>query len=180
MGFRRVVVGQSEEGKAVIVSDEHVESLNLGRGSPVDLLWALEADPVVPNDGSIPELGQWFPEPGRMRVSTLIKMPAGQQLPAEPGGDRGSQLGLSATYETTDPGMHKSQTINVNMILSGEMWLELDDGAVKHLHPGDVVIQNGIRHRWSNRTDQPTTLFGVGIGARLIHPPLSDDVGTSD
>jgi hypothetical protein len=43
--------------------------------------------------------------------------------------------------------------------------LELDDGASVHLHPGDTVVQNGTRHRWSNPGDEPATLAVFICGA---------------
>jgi hypothetical protein len=34
-----------------------------------------------------------------------------------------------------------------------------------HLAPGDMVVQNGTRHAWRNKTDQPTTMAFVLVGA---------------
>jgi quercetin dioxygenase-like cupin family protein len=51
-------------------------------------------------------------------------------------------------------------------VLSGELWLELDDGQEVHLQPGDTVIQNGTRHAWHNRSDQTTTILTAIVGAR--------------
>ena len=39
--------------------------------------------------------------------------------------------------------MHTTSTIDFEYIVSGEVWLELDDGAAVHLRPGDTVVQNG-------------------------------------
>ena len=46
--------------------------------------------------------------------------------------------------------MHASVTVDVGVILSGKVDLEVDDGVVTHLNARDVVIQNGTRHKWSN------------------------------
>jgi hypothetical protein len=43
--------------------------------------------------------------------------------------------------------------------------LELDDGAEVSLSPGDVVVQNGTRHRWRVAGDVPATLAAFIIGA---------------
>ena len=45
------------------------------------------------------------------------------------------------------------------------MHLELDDGASKKLAPRDVVIQNGTRHAWRNRSSKPATMLFVLVGA---------------
>jgi quercetin dioxygenase-like cupin family protein len=50
-------------------------------------------------------------------------------------------------------------------VLSGEVWLELDDGAEVHLQPGDCVIQNGTRHAWRNRSQQPCVIAVALVGA---------------
>ena len=54
--------------------------------------------------------------------------------------------------------MHTTDTIDFEVILSGEMILELDDGAETVLHPGDTVVQNGTRHRWGNRGNEPAVM----------------------
>jgi len=68
--------------------------------------------------------------------------------------------------EPDHPGMHTTDTVDYDVVLSGEVWLELDDGAEVHLKPGDCVVQNGTRHAWHNKTDQPCTLAVVLVGAR--------------
>jgi quercetin dioxygenase-like cupin family protein len=52
------------------------------------------------------------------------------------------------------------------VIVSGELWLELDDGELRHLRAGDIVIQNGTRHAWRNRSDSPAVMLAVLVGAR--------------
>jgi quercetin dioxygenase-like cupin family protein len=61
--------------------------------------------------------------------------------------------------------MHTSDTVDVGIVMSGELWLELDDGAERHLTAGDVVIQNGTRHRWQNRSSEPCVMTFVLVGA---------------
>jgi mannose-6-phosphate isomerase-like protein (cupin superfamily) len=42
---------------------------------------------------------------------------------------------------------------------------ELDNGAEVTLKPGDIVVQNGTRHRWHNRGDTVARLLSVTVGA---------------
>ena len=65
------------------------------------------------------------------------------------------------------PGMHTTDTIDFEVILSGEVWLELDDGEEVHLREGDTFVQNGTRHRWFNRGKVPAKIAVVLIGG---HP----------
>ena len=67
--------------------------------------------------------------------------------------------------EPDHPGMHTTDTVDLDIVLSGEVWLELDDGAEVHLQAGDCVIQNGTRHVWHNRTEEPARMFAALIGA---------------
>jgi uncharacterized cupin superfamily protein len=46
--------------------------------------------------------------------------------------------------------------------------LELDDGAEVLLSPGDVVVQNGTRHRWRVVGDVPATMAAFIIGAHRL------------
>ena len=62
--------------------------------------------------------------------------------------------------------MHTSDTIDFEYVLSGEVWLELDDGKEVHLRAGDTVVQNGTRHAWRNKGTEPCRLVFCLIGAR--------------
>jgi mannose-6-phosphate isomerase-like protein (cupin superfamily) len=73
--------------------------------------------------------------------------------------------GLAAHLEPDNPGMHTTATVDYEYIVSGSVVLELDDGVEVELHAGDTVVQNGTRHAWRNRTDEPCLLVVVLIGA---------------
>jgi quercetin dioxygenase-like cupin family protein len=63
-------------------------------------------------------------------------------------------------------GFHRTDTTDFGVLLSGNMALELDDGAGVVLSPGDVLIENGTRHRWRVVGDVPATLASFIVGAR--------------
>lgn len=164
MAFRRVITGH-DNGKAVIVADEQVDSITAG-GFSYDAMWSIDGESVVPNDGSIPR-GTFFPTVGGARVITWVAQPAGVAAPAVTVEEmEAAAPGLAAHMEPDHPGMHTTDTIDVDVILSGELWMELDDGVTTHLHAGDVVVQNGTRHRWENRSSSPTVVLSVMVGAR--------------
>jgi uncharacterized cupin superfamily protein len=51
------------------------------------------------------------------------------------------------------------------VVLSGEIWAVLDDGEVL-LRAGDVLVQRGTNHAWSNRTEKPCVIAFVLVAAK--------------
>jgi mannose-6-phosphate isomerase-like protein (cupin superfamily) len=62
--------------------------------------------------------------------------------------------------------MHTTDTIDYDIILSGEIWMEVDDGVEVHLKAGDCVIQNGTRHAWRNKGTKNCIMASILIGAK--------------
>ena len=73
--------------------------------------------------------------------------------------------GMAEHLEIDHPGMHTTDTIDFEFVVSGEVWLELDDGKEVHLRAGDTVVQNGTRHAWLNKGTEPCRLVVCLIGA---------------
>ena len=64
---------------------------------------------------------------------------------------------------TGEPVWQTTETVDYNILLSGELVLMVDAGEVT-LHPGDVVVQRNTAHAWRNPTKTPSAL-GRGAGA---------------
>jgi mannose-6-phosphate isomerase-like protein (cupin superfamily) len=62
------------------------------------------------------------------------------------------------------PAMHRTDTVDFAVVLKGEVVLILDEGEVA-LEAGDVVIQRGTNHAWSNRSAAPCLFACVLIDA---------------
>jgi quercetin dioxygenase-like cupin family protein len=73
--------------------------------------------------------------------------------------------GMAEVLETDNPGMHTTDTVDFDVILSGEIYLELDDGAEVLLKAGDCVVQNGTRHAWRNRSSENCVIAVTLVGA---------------
>jgi quercetin dioxygenase-like cupin family protein len=58
--------------------------------------------------------------------------------------------------------MHKTKTIDYAIVLSGEIYMVLDESEVL-VKAGDTIIQRGTNHAWSNRSDQPCVVAFVLI-----------------
>jgi len=74
--------------------------------------------------------------------------------------------GLTDHFEPGDSGLHATPTTDYVLMLTGELWLELDLGREKLVRAGDIVIQSGTRHSWHNRTEVPARFAIVQVGGR--------------
>jgi hypothetical protein len=172
MNIRRVVTG-THDGKSVFVSDGPVEpaTVALMPGLEFHSLWGADQPVALPTNGTRPEAPRYFPPVGgfRFQVVTIPPEPPGGAPPVDPAratAEVEEKLpGLLAHMEPDSPGMHTTDTIDWDFVLSGEIFLELDDGAEVHLHAGDCVIQNGTRHAWHNRSSEPCVLAVALVGA---------------
>lgn len=50
--------------------------------------------------------------------------------------------------------MHRTDTVDYIVVMSGEMDMELETGTL-HLHAGDVIVQRGTLHNWVNNGTAP-------------------------
>ena len=65
------------------------------------------------------------------------------------------------------PGFHKTDTIDYAIVLKGEIWALMDEGETL-LRQGDVLVQRGTNHAWSNRTEENAVLAFVLIDAKPV------------
>ncbi len=74
----------------------------------------------------------------------------------------------ASTYkpDSPHPYMQKMQTLDMCVVLEGEIVLVLDTAEVQ-LRAGDSVIQRGTNHAWSNRTDRQCVIAFSMHDARL-------------
>src|SRR5262245_17333689 len=171
--IRRVVTGHNAAGNSIFVSDDvspHVYQRRPG-SAIVTELWETTTSPAdnrgnndaikrgfrlaPPKTGSVFRIIEYPPD--RERVAALAV-----EL-AEP--DDGS--GRADAADRGNPrhlGFHKTSSIDYAIVLSGEIYALMDEGEVL-LQAGDVLIQRGTNHAWSNRTDQPCTVAFVLIDA---------------
>ena len=173
MRVRRVVTGHNHNGKAVFASDQEVDPLTvvLIPGAEFHRLWGADQAPTFPGDGGPTAQPTYFPPVGGYRFGLFTVPPGTASVPADLDlqvalAEMEEKLpGLLAHVEPDNPGMHTTNTIDFEVVLSGEVILELDDGVEKVLRPGDTVVQNGTRHRWANRGAEPAIVAVFLIGA---------------
>jgi mannose-6-phosphate isomerase-like protein (cupin superfamily) len=179
MKIRRVVTGHDRSGRAVFTSDTHVEgdTLELFPGSEFHNLWGGDRTPVFPDDGSEPRHPTYFPPVGGFRFAFFTLAPESQAAPeigdlARAQAEMEAKLpGLASYMEPDGAGMHTTATIDFEIVLDGEVDLELDAGACVHLRAGDCVVQNGTRHAWRNRGSRPVRIGFFSVGAQHAKVP---------
>jgi len=178
--MKRVVTGHDRAGKSVFVSEgaPPKQVAHAAGGFALTEIWSTEDVPQVPTSGTDPTLSRhhYFPGPGGTRFIIARFPPAAV---AEQAAARGVDMaaatkeffshfpGLAELMEADHPGMHASQTVDYGVVLSGELDLELDDGVVKRLKPGDCFVQNGTRHAWHNPGEVECVIAAVVVGAKL-------------
>lgn len=156
---RVVVTGHDAAGAARVLDDRTVAATELAGPQVVSRLFA-GRDGIArfpETDEALP--GRDQPDPGGWRCATLT-IAAG----ADDAYHGFVAAALRERADQTEPGFHKTPTVDAILMVSGQLSLELD-GDTRTLNAGDVAILNGVRHRWRNPGAEDATLFCVMIGA---------------
>lgn len=140
---RRIVTGHDAEGRAVVQTSELLESHEVADGYQALEVWCTNALPVE-NSEDVPADGV----PGARGTRALLRF--GELSPGH----------LSP--------MHRSQSLDYAICLEGECELHLDDGSVTVVRAGDVVVQRGTNHAWSNTSDAPVRFAWILIDAEPV------------
>jgi mannose-6-phosphate isomerase-like protein (cupin superfamily) len=168
-----VVTGQNEFGKSVIVRNTPIKpvSLALLPGYEFHRLWGSDSIPELPSDGTPPPQPRYFPPKGGFRFC-FFTIPPDTATSVDPVGIASALEeiqqklpGMMEVLELDHPGMHTTDTVDFDVIVCGEVYLELDDGAEVLLKAGDCVIQNGTRHAWHNRSSEKCVIGVALVGA---------------
>ena len=152
------------QGRAVVALDGAppvVMNSTVHKGLVFTEVWNTQATPAPIDNGADPTAGrsiQVAPSPRGTIVRVVDLPPEGQDGPeVDPEEARKllDRVGLGhgpAAGKPRHPFMHRTQTVDYGIVVSGEVHLVLDDEDV-HLRAGDIVIQRGTIHAWSNRGD---------------------------
>jgi uncharacterized cupin superfamily protein len=162
---RRVVMGEPQPKTSTFT---HVEEVEPQGGTW--LIWGADEIPDLPHHGAEPYVPRSvFPPAGGFRVFAM-RVGAAEDNPmtalpstfweAEPAG---------LHLDPDRPGMHRTDTIDIGIVVSGEVKAEADDGETVVLRAGDVYVQNGALHNWQIDPDNPAHIVFVCLGATRTH-----------
>jgi quercetin dioxygenase-like cupin family protein len=129
--IRRIVTGHDTNGVAkVLIDGEATNTRSSQPGRFSTMIWATDESPADMR------LGEDIEDMGA-RVMGTAPPPGGTRLTINdiPPGTRGK--------------MHRTETIDYVILISGELEMEMDDSSVT-MRAGDVMVQRGTNHSWIN------------------------------
>ena len=143
--IRRVVTGHNQVGRAVVAIDETCTQVISRRTQHQScVVWASDRFPTDNQDAK-----------------------DGSQMVSQTSLDNGSIFRISEYGPGVVSRMHRTQSMDYAVILSGEIDMELE-GQVVRLRQGDVVVQRGTMHNWVNPGTQPCRIAFVLLSAKKL------------
>jgi TAT (twin-arginine translocation) pathway signal sequence len=172
-----VVTGRNKAGKSVIVSNAPAKPVTVALfpGYQFYRLWGSDSIPALPADGTPTSQSGWFPPKNGFRFGFFTVPPATSAkvepiaTPAALEEVRQKLPGILDALEPDHPGMHTTDSVDFDVVVFGEVVLELDDGAEVVLKAGDCIIQNGTRHAWHNRSSDKCVIAFSLVGAERMN-----------
>lgn len=164
---RRIVTGHDAQGIAIIQEDGAVPRVQRIGGEIGPLfheVWNTSATPA-PIDAASGEPAEsgivLAPPKGGTRIRVLDIPPEGDNLAEMSEEDRRAHFAEIGAADAVAGGaaaqrhafMHLTETIDYGIVLEGELVLIMDEGETT-VRAGDIVIQRGTNHGWSNRSDK--------------------------
>jgi len=185
---RRVITGHDKNGKAIVIADGDAPAVRTNPKRPGHIstdIWKTDSAPVIvranmadptggpkqihpPSRGTVFRISELQPEPPEFR-----------NMSAEQAREVFKAMGNEKAWKgSRHPMMHRTESLDYAVVLEGEIVMMLDDEDV-HLKQGDVVIQCGTNHAWSNRSDKPCKMLYVLIDGEY-EPDLAAKLGAEE
>lgn len=171
---RRVVTGHTPDGKAIIVSDGEapiVHHAPLRPGYEMNEVWATYSTPAIIDQAGEPtDRPRSVEPPANGTVCRVIEFPPEKSWIGNIDAAKaraayaslGSPDAVPHMENPPHPLMHRTKTVDYGIVLTGEIYLVMDEGETL-LKPGDVVVQCGTNHAWANRSDAPCRMAFILI-----------------
>jgi quercetin dioxygenase-like cupin family protein len=182
IGPRRVVTGLDARGRSVIVSDGEAPGTFAFAGGVIGYgaLWETGGPLGSPRQGGDP-VRPWMqlqPIGDGVSFKSIVLPPAATAARlAMTGPDLGAEMGVrvpgmrtTGHHDPDDPAVHRTDTIDLDVIVDGEIELALPDGGPVRLSTGDCIVQRGTWHKWRNVGDTPARFTAVMLGVPPVEP----------
>jgi mannose-6-phosphate isomerase-like protein (cupin superfamily) len=145
LNIRRVVTGHDDSGRAVVAIDEISRNVISRRPRHQSC--------VIWSTGSFPSDNGSALDGGSRPVAST-----------DP---NGSVFRIVEYAPGVAPRNHRTESIDYAVVMAGEIDMEID-GATVHLRQGDVLVQRGTIHNWSNPGTVPCVIAFVLIAAAPV------------
>lgn len=169
---RRVISGTDAEGRSTIVSDELTATRTAQPGFTVMDVWQVDGlpahvdapdtlgpEPVLdpPSSGLVVRLASFPPDSEFDAAGYAASLDAFHGADSHDGGasEGGGGGGV----------WHLTDTLDVVTVISGELYA-VTETAETLLQPGDTFVTRGVKHIWSNRTDEPVLIVATMMAAK--------------
>lgn len=148
---RRIVTGHDANGKAIVTTDERltaVPRLNRPHISGCEI-WSTDKMPVDNSaEADAPQRA------GFVKRYNYV------------GTGQGTVIRVTAFAPGAPKFMHRTETVDYAILLSGECDLEFDSGEIVYMKQGDIVVQRGTMHAWVNTGSVPAVFAFILIDAQ--------------
>lgn len=171
--LRRIITDNNDKGRSTVLIDGGPAKVLAVDEAGLAEIWAAAlGDGIFSSDDKLAsEDVRLEPAAGAMKVRWFTVPPEDEEASAEAREERAAfgfaAAGASAARVdiSRHPMMHKTQTLDVIILITGDVDLLLDEGEAKTLKPGDVVIQRATNHAWVNRGKETALLVAVLVNA---------------
>lgn len=154
---RRVLLAEADDGSSFVAREDQVEASAFPGIGQLSTLWGADATFQLPDSGTEPSIDGTFPPVGGFRVFMT------RFAPREGIEAGGGDMPLDDMPSAND--VHSSNTVDVNMVLSGTLDCLLSDGSTVSLEAGDMIVLNGAAHAWQNNTTEEAIMLFFLVGA---------------
>jgi hypothetical protein len=175
MQVRRVVTAEHAHGSSFVAVDNIVEPTVISQlpGSVFHRVWSSDERVQFPTEKPGYVGGTMFPPSEGFRFMFVTFPPDSMRLGPDEidlgqmNRELAEKLPSNEGDADMDPesyeGNHRTNTVDMGVVLSGEVEVQLDEGVVT-LHRGDCIVQGGARHAWNNRTSEACVVAFVLVG----------------
>lgn len=172
--LRRIVTDNDGAGRSRILIDSAAAKLIAVEEAGLAEIWSADLEPGRLFDAtdrlSADDL-KLEPGKGAVKVRWFTTPPEDQSKTAEER-ETAAAFGFGAVGAShcrvdtaRHPMMHKTDSLDIIVLVKGEVDLLLDDGEATALKPGDVVIQRATNHAWVNKGEETALLVAILINA---------------
>ena len=168
--FRRVVTGHDTKGKAIIESDQTADQFLERPNRPgvrLTNFWISDGTPAEYDGATETCTGDFTLHPPAMgSVFRCVEFqPEDPEVMATLDGPSAfAEMGAAENIvqNARHPFMHRTDSVDYAMVITGEIWMLMDDPADDVLlKAGDICIQRGTNHAWSNRGTETCIIMFV-------------------